>query len=257
MVTKSRSAQSLITLQVASAPVTEKKRKVIRTKIKPLVPAQKATATAKVPVFANEPLYQGIANQLALFQINLAAVQGLAADVTQELQSLKSVLAKIEDFAATATGNGARKADSRETSPGLEGAKLRGQAALAAMVADGTLVPSQDFVDKWGLTRQALEQAVGRSELFSLKIGNKRYYPSAVLNLSREDVSLVCKALGRAEPNEKLLFWLRKHGGMGGKTVAQAIAAGQVERAAQIADDWAEERGLTVGRMDGPPRGDQ
>lgn len=127
---------------------------------------------------------------------------------------------------------------------GLSGATARGQAALAGWVADGTLVPTSDFSNGWGLSRQALDQAAARGELFSIKFGNKRLYARALLGLNRADVAKVCLALGKAEPSEMLVFWLRQHGALEGRTAVQAVAQGETERVAELAAAWAEERGL-------------
>ena len=119
-----------------------------------------------------------------------------------------------------------------------------GQSSLAQWVEDGTLLPSAAFAAAWGLTRQALDQAVERNDLFSVKLGNKRYFLGALVPLDRSAVAMVCRALGSAVASEKLLFWLRKQGALGGKTVADIVAAGGHLRAAEVARDWAEERGL-------------
>ena len=119
-----------------------------------------------------------------------------------------------------------------------------GQSSLAQWVEDGTSLPSAAFAAAWGLTRQALDQAVERNDLFSVKLGNKRYFLGALVPLDRSAVAMVCSALGSAVASEKLLFWLRKQGALGGKTVADIVAAGGHLRAAEVARDWAEERGL-------------
>lgn len=59
-----------------------------------------------------------------------------------------------------------------------------------------------------------------------MKIGNRLYYPQPFLNLDRESVAIVCRALGALGSGEKLMFWLRGHGALAGKTVAAALDAG-------------------------------
>jgi hypothetical protein len=57
-------------------------------------------------------------------------------------------------------------------------------------------------------------------------------------------VARICAALGRLDSTEKLMFWVREHGALGGRSVAAALEGGaslpQVER---LADAWARERG--------------
>ena len=130
------------------------------------------------------------------------------------------------------------------TVSGLGAAALRGQEAVARWIEEGTLMASAEFAQAWGLSRQALDQAVERGELFSMKLGNKRFYPRELLRLDRPTVARVCKALGDASAVEKLVFWLRQHGGLGGASAVDAAAAGKTDRVVQLAQAWAEENGL-------------
>lgn len=130
------------------------------------------------------------------------------------------------------------------TVSGLGAAALRGQEAVARWIEEGTLMASAEFAQAWGISRQALDQAVERGELFSMKLGNKRFYPRELLRLDRPTVARVCKALGEASAAEKLVFWLRQHGGLGGVSAVDAAVAGKTDRVVQLAQAWAEENGL-------------
>jgi hypothetical protein len=54
----------------------------------------------------------------------------------------------------------------------------------------------------------------------------------------------ICRALGNLVASEKLMFWLREHGALAGKSVASALDGGtalaEVER---LAASWARDRG--------------
>lgn len=79
-----------------------------------------------------------------------------------------------------------------------------------------------------------------------MKVGNRLYYPKAFLELDREAVAAICRALGDLGPSEKLVFWLRNHGALAGKSVAGALDAGMgVARVARLAAAWARERGAS------------
>ena len=111
-------------------------------------------------------------------------------------------------------------------------------------VKDGLVVPGEQLAQAWGLTRQALAPAADRGEVFAVKIGNRLYYPQAFLGLDRETVATVCRALGELGASEKLMFWLREHGALGGKGVAAALDAGiAVAKVERLAVAWARERG--------------
>ena len=176
----------------------------------------------------------------------LDTARSMVQRVEMALQSNEAVLAELADAMREAvrlpSANDAFEAVDRG---GLAGAVVRGQAAVARWVADGTLVTSGVFAEACGVTRQALDQAVERGELFSVKHGNKRFYPAALMSLGRADVALVSKSLGHAAPEEKLVFWLRPQGALAGRTAVQAVAEGKGARVAQLAQDWAEERGLS------------
>ena len=86
--------------------------------------------------------------------------------------------------------------------------------------------------------------AADRGEVFAVKIGNRLYYAQAFLGLDREAVASVCRALGDLGASEKLMFWLREHGALGGKGVAAALDAGvAVSKVERLATAWARERG--------------
>jgi biotin operon repressor len=133
-----------------------------------------------------------------------------------------------------------------QVAAGLAGAALRGEAARVQWVKDGLVVPGEQLAKAWGLTRQALAPAADRGEIFAVKVGNRLYYPQAFLGIERETVAAICRALGGLGASEKLMFWLRDHGALSGKSVAAALEAGlalaHVER---LAAAWARERGAT------------
>lgn len=130
------------------------------------------------------------------------------------------------------------------TSGGLAGATVRGEAARVQWIKDGLVVAGEQLAQAWGLTRQALALAADRGEVFAVKVRNRLYYPQAFLALDRDTVASVCRALGDIGASEKLMFWLRDHGALAGKSVARALEAGTpVARVERLAAAWARERG--------------
>lgn len=127
---------------------------------------------------------------------------------------------------------------------GLAGAEARGEAARVQWVNEGLVVPGEKLAQAWGLTRQALAPAADRGEIFAVKVGNRLYYPQSFLVLEREAVAKVCRALVDLGSSEKLLFWLRPHGALAGKSVAAALDSGvPVAKVERLAAAWARERG--------------
>jgi hypothetical protein len=109
-------------------------------------------------------------------------------------------------------------------------------------------VPGEQLARAWGLTRQGLAPAAERGEVFAVKAGNRLYYPQSFLGMDREPVARVCRALGDLGSSEKLMFWLRDHGALAGRSVAAALEAGvPLAKVERLAAAWARERGAVRG----------
>jgi len=176
----------------------------------------------------------------------IAQLESMVVRLAKDLGSLREAVAehgridRREDRPAEAGGPGAAS--------GQAGALARGEAARVQWVKDGLVVTGETLARAWGLTRQALGPAVSRGELFSIKVGNRLYYPHAFLGLDRETVAGICRGLGSLSSGEKLMFWLRDHGALGGKNVAAALDAGMaVDQVERLAAAWSRERGANTG----------
>lgn len=125
---------------------------------------------------------------------------------------------------------------------GLCGAQARGEAQLVRWTKDGTLVPSATLAQAWHVTPQALQQSARRGELFSVKVAGKRMYLGGLARLRRQDVAQVCRLQRQLSAGEQLIFWLRPHGGLQGRNVAQMLEQGSLARVLEVARAWADER---------------
>lgn len=174
----------------------------------------------------------------------LRRIAQLEATVLRLSEDLGSLRLAIRDQGLQRPVVRTRAASAVTAAGGLAGAKVRGEAARVQWVKDGVVVPGEQLAQAWGLTRQALAPAAERGEIFALKVGNRLYYPSAFIGLERETVAAVCRALGDLGATEKLLFWLRDHGSLGGRGVAAALEAGvALAKVERLAAAWARERG--------------
>jgi hypothetical protein len=181
----------------------------------------------------------------------IARLEATVGRLSEDLGSLRSAVRKQGRQApkahvrkrATHAEDPATDTRHSQAAGGLSGATARGEAARVQWIKDGVVVPGEQLAQAWGLTRQALAPAAARGELFAVKIGNRLYYPRSFMALDRESVATVCRALGALGSTEKLMFWLRDHGALAGKSVATALEAGvsrtKVER---LAAAWARER---------------
>ena len=187
----------------------------------------------------------------------ITELEAAVGRLSEEVCSLRSVISLHALQPAMAEGARPRAARPRlpartpfqaAASGGLAVATARGEAARVQWVKEGLVVPGEQLAQAWGLTRQALAPAADRGEVFAVKIGNRLYYPQAFLALDREAVAKVCRALGDIGTSEKLMFWLREHGVLGGKGVAAALDAGvAVAKVERLATAWARERGVGRG----------
>jgi hypothetical protein len=185
----------------------------------------------------------------------IAQLEATVGRLSQDLGSLRSAISKqgLQPPRTPGRRAGVARANpsiavnaSTHAAGGLAGAVTRGEAARVQWVKDGLVVPGEQLAQAWGLTRQALAPAAERGEVFAVKIGNRLYYPHAFLGMERATVAAICRALGDLTPSEKLMFWLREHGALAGKSVASALDARvglvKVER---LAAAWARERGAS------------
>ena len=183
----------------------------------------------------------------------IAQLEATVGRLSEDIDSLRSAVSEqglelprargVRDRAAQARSSPA-DTQHAQIAAGLAGATARGEAARVQWVRDGLVVPGEQLAQAWGLTRQALAPAADRGEVFAVKVGNRLYYPQAFLGMDRAAVAMVCHALGDLGPSEKLMFWLRDHGSLAGKSVAVALEAGvPVAKVERLAAAWARERG--------------
>lgn len=185
----------------------------------------------------------------------IAQLEATVGRLSDDLGSLRSAVSKQGLQLPRARAGRARVAHNESPSTdnekshaagGLAGATARGEAARVQWVKDGLVVPGEQLAQAWGLTRQALAPAAERGEVFAVKVGNRLYYPQAFLGMDREAVATICRALGDLGASEKLMFWLRDHGALAGKSVAAALEAGAaLAKVERLAAAWARERGAS------------
>lgn len=118
-------------------------------------------------------------------------------------------------------------------------ALARGEARLVGWTNDGTLVTGSVIENAWGLKRQAVDAARQRGEIFSVWVKGQHWYPQEALKFKRGDLAEINRSLGDSDPSSKLLFLLRKHGALGGKTAADAVQGGQFDDVLRLATEWA------------------
>jgi hypothetical protein len=105
------------------------------------------------------------------------------------------------------------------------------------------VVPGPQLAQAWGIPQEALATATASSEVVSMTIDGSEYFPKALMSLDRLTAGAICRALRKLQDTEKLMFWLRDHGALGGRSVAAALGAGTpTARVTALAEAWARER---------------
>lgn len=113
-----------------------------------------------------------------------------------------------------------------------------GLVARRAWVTDGDVVPAAAVAPAWGITlrRLALECKEGRA--FRVIVARQAYCPAEFLVLGRDVVAEICAELSPLVPAEQLVFWKRRHGALGGRTVAEAVSQGRAVDVVGLAREW-------------------
>ena len=126
---------------------------------------------------------------------------------------------------------------------GLVAAQARGAAARARWIEEGLVVPAPQLAQAWGIRLETLAAATASGEVVSIAIDGSEYFPKALLSLDRLTAGVICRALRQLQDIEKVLFWLRDHGALGGRSVAVALEDGTpTAKVTALAKAWARER---------------
>lgn len=120
-----------------------------------------------------------------------------------------------------------RKAKPARELKGLQGAIARGRAAKEAWVRDGLLVSREVLARRWRVAVEEIAQMVARGELFELEVAGQQWVPAVFLEVPRDAVIEVNRALAaaRVDAAEAFVLWHRKHGALAGRTTAELVAS--------------------------------
>jgi len=138
---------------------------------------------------------------------------------------------------------------------GFAAAMTRGFAAKRDWVANYEVVELGELAERWGCELEGLAYNLAQGDLFSVDVEGSRYVPSEFLRLEVQVVVAVCRALGAMTDTEKLVFWKRGHGALGGQSVLSCLKAeGEpgLERILRLALEHTRERTGNDGSAMGP-----
>ncbi len=122
-----------------------------------------------------------------------------------------------------------------DTSRAIDNAQVRGEARLVQWTQDGTLVPVSAVEQAWGIKRQSVDAARARNEIFSVYVRGQHWYPAEALKLDRSALAAVLRPLAGESATSKLIFLLKRHGALGGRTPAEAVEHGMLQDVIRVA----------------------
>lgn len=127
----------------------------------------------------------------------------------------------------------------RDLAPAGQIATKKGEELLVRWTQDGHLIDGKSLSAAWSISRQALDKARERGDIFSIKVGGQHYYPAEVLKLTRADIADINRRLDGVDACSKMIFLMRTHGALTGLTPARAIEQGMRDDVLRLASSWA------------------
>jgi lactam utilization protein B len=91
------------------------------------------------------------------------------------------------------------------------------------------------FAERRGVSVGAIGAAVEQGRLFGVTIRRRRYDVAALLDVDSTASDAVCLARVGLNDSEKAIVWMRPHGALAGRTVADAVSAGELAKAVALA----------------------
>jgi hypothetical protein len=118
----------------------------------------------------------------------------------------------------------------------LSDSLAQGEARVVKWTQDGTLLPVSAVEAAWGIKRQSVDATRARNEIFSVYVRGQHWYSAESLKFDRASLAQVLRELGDQSATSKLMFFLRRHGGLGGRTPAEAAHEGMLEDVLRMAE---------------------
>lgn len=128
--------------------------------------------------------------------------------------------------------------------------RIREQALQARrqMVADGRLLPAEDFRVRLGISKKRFGRLLDDGEVFGLDVDGIDYFPSLLADprLDHKRLQAVCRIIAPAPPGSRLDFFSSPHGALGAKSPLQMLHDDRdYKRLREIAEKWAAQYSRT------------
>lgn len=110
-------------------------------------------------------------------------------------------------------------------------------------IRKGHLFPTSEFQRMMGWsTRRAVQDALASNRVFAMTVGAERYFPAFFADSAypRNHLAAVSKRLGALPGGANMQFFLSRKASLNGKTVLEALAAGELEKVLRLSEAYAE-----------------
>lgn len=113
---------------------------------------------------------------------------------------------------------------------------------MQALIREGALLQSAEFIAQLNWTRQALSKALAAHRVFFVEVEGARYYPAffADPRYERRHVEAISKLLGDLPGMSKLQFMTTPKGSLSNQTPLQAVEKGRLASVKVAAESFAE-----------------
>ena len=88
---------------------------------------------------------------------------------------------------------------------------------------------------------QPLQKAVARGELTVMEVSNRTYYPAVFCGLLHPFASRLGQALRSLSSAQQVIFLMRRHGALDGKSIGEFTSGAEQTRALELAQSSAAE----------------
>jgi hypothetical protein len=113
---------------------------------------------------------------------------------------------------------------------------------MQALIREGALLRSAEFISQLNWTRQALSKALAAHRVFFVEVEGARYYPAffADPRYERRHVEAISRLLGDLPGMSKLQFMTTPKGSLSNQTPLQAVEKGLLAAVKVAAESFAE-----------------
>lgn len=122
------------------------------------------------------------------------------------------------------------------------------EAQILQWTRTGVLVPASELAAAWSCTVRSLRTACARSELFVVDSFGEEWCVQWLTHESREEVAVLCRALGQVDPLVALKFWCTPQASLKGVVPGLTLRTAYFEAVVDLAREVGAQARATTRR---------